>query len=86
MLQKIRNKTTGERKRSIDAVILSHPDYHRRLQNHTGSADLCFIHRCSETSANNKKDNCKQSARGLNEITRKLFHFTAGRDFHPALR
>ncbi|PHM48599.1 hypothetical protein Xmir_01706 [Xenorhabdus miraniensis] len=36
-------KTTDERKHSIDAVILSHPDYHRRLQNHTGSADLCFI-------------------------------------------
>ncbi len=26
-----------------DAVILSHPDYYRRLQNYTGSADLRFI-------------------------------------------
>ncbi|KLU17055.1 hypothetical protein AAY47_02305 [Xenorhabdus griffiniae] len=41
--QNTATKTTDEREHSIDAVILSHPDYHRRLQNHTGSADLCFI-------------------------------------------
>ncbi len=30
-------------KSPTDAVILSHPDYNRRLQNDTGSADLRFI-------------------------------------------
>ncbi len=39
-------KTTDERKRPIDAVILSHPDYNRRLQNHTGSADLYLYPGC----------------------------------------
>ncbi len=45
-----------------DVVILSHPDYHRRLQNYTGSADLRFI----------TKDNLKRSARGLHQATRKM--------------
>ncbi|PHM29003.1 hypothetical protein Xbud_01099 [Xenorhabdus budapestensis] len=46
LLKNIAIKTTDERKHPVDAVILSHPDYHRRLQNHTGSADLCFILSC----------------------------------------
>ncbi|CDH30636.1 hypothetical protein XBJ2_920050 [Xenorhabdus bovienii str. Jollieti] len=73
MLQKIRNKTTGKRKHLIDAVILSHPDYHRRLQNHTGSADLCFIHRCSETSENNKKITANRALAGLMKSPESYF-------------
>ncbi|CCW30691.1 conserved hypothetical protein [Xenorhabdus nematophila F1] len=43
LLKNTASKTTDERKHSVDAVILSHPDYHRRLQSYTGSADLCYI-------------------------------------------
>ncbi len=68
MLRKnMATETTDERKHSIDAVILSHPDYHRRLQNHTGSADLCF-------TLKQQRDNDKQSARGLHKMI--IRHFT----------
>ncbi|AEL71036.1 hypothetical protein AVO30_00265 [Yersinia pestis] len=63
-----------------DTVTLSHPDYNRRPRNYTGSADLYL-------ALLDKRNN--MSARGLLHHRRDYIvaiQFTAGGDFHPALR
>ena len=58
-----------------NALILSHPDYHRRLWTSTRSARPHTFIKAKVVSA-----------RGLSSATRELRETTAGGEFHPALR
>jgi hypothetical protein len=62
------------RKSAGVATVLFHPDFNRRLRNHTESADP-FSRQIREGFEGNK------ALAGLG-----CFAFTAGGDFHPALR
>ena len=72
--QGIRNDI-GHAQSAAAATVLFHPDFNRRLRNHTESADPLF-HRDFRKNFPKKK-----ALAGLGYVT-----LTAGGDFHPALR
>src|SRR5882757_9112852 len=68
--QGIRNDFDHAQTREAAATVLFHPDYNRRLRNHTESAD-----------PSSPSEKAKKALAGLGYVT-----LTAGGDFHPALR
>src|SRR3984885_9845259 len=69
--QGTRNETATRKRAGPFATVLFHPDFNRRLRNHTESAD--------PSSPGNIP--AKKALAGLG-----CFTLTAGGDFHPALR
>src|SRR6187402_3528108 len=67
---RIRAYGTTSRANAAAATVLFHPDFNRRLRNHTESAD-----------PSSPKVPDRKALAGLGYVT-----LTAGGDFHPALR